>query len=71
MWCEDSPMYTVVNSDLFQTLEDDIAYSDQLRRVTVCGNFNGWVSNKLYYIDQDVFNESLDDIHSMSRMSLY
>ena len=53
-------MYNVINCDLFQTLEEDIAYFDQFGRVIVCGDFNGRVSNKLDYIEQDVINESLD-----------
>ena len=62
---------TVVNCDLFQTLEDDIVYFDRLGRVTVCGDFNGRVSNKLDYIDQDVINESLDNAQYVPDVGLY
>ena len=60
MYGEDSPAFNIVQCDLFQTLQNDICDFDQLGVVMILGDFNGRVANKLDYIEQDKYVQTID-----------
>ena len=63
MWCEDSPAYNVINTGLFQLLQEDIDFFEEEGVVFVDGDYNARVGNgsKKDYIVCDTHIDSVDD----------
>ena len=59
-WGEESPIFNIVQCDFFQTLQNDICDFDQLGVVMIIGDFNGRIANKLDYIEQDRYVQTID-----------
>lgn len=62
MWYEDSPAYNIVNTDLFQLLQDDIDYFEPEGAVFIVGDYNARVGNgdKKDYIVCDTVISGID-----------
>ena len=60
MWGEESPIFNIVQCHLFQTLQNDICDFDQLGVVMIIGDFNDRIANKLDYIEQDRYVQTID-----------
>jgi len=50
IWVENSPMYNLVNADLFDLLESDIHHFQALGKVVLCGDWNARVGSRPDYI---------------------
>ncbi|MES9885080.1 MAG: endonuclease/exonuclease/phosphatase family protein, partial [Sedimenticola sp.] len=62
IWGDDSPANRYVDADLFQLLQDDINYFQELGRIFVTGDFNGRVGHRLDYIAHDALNSATDNV---------
>lgn len=61
IWCEDSPVYNVVNVDLFDILQNDINDFADLGSVYIAGDWNSRVGDKHDFILNDTHSMELDD----------
>ena len=61
LWGKNSTSYNVHNVDLFQILQDDVNYFNNLGYVFVCGDFNSRVGSRLDLIEQDIYSDSIDN----------
>ena len=59
MWGENSPISRISDVDLFQTLQNDIYFYENIGTVIIAGDFNGRVSSKLDYVVHD------DNVHGI------
>ena len=60
IWGEDSPAYNTVDVDLFETLENDISFFQEIGDVFFTGDFNSRVGNKSDFIVCDTLNPRTD-----------
>lgn len=60
LWGEDSPAYNIIDIDLFESLENDIAYFQELGNVFVTGDLNSRVGNNSDFIVCDNYNMYTD-----------
>ena len=60
LWCEESPMYNLVNVDLFDALEGDLMLYDAIGSVFITGDFNSRVGERIDYIPFDYVNTYID-----------
>ena len=60
IWGEDSPAYNTVDVDLFETLENDISFFQEIGDVFLTGDFNSRVGYKSDFIVCDTLNSSTD-----------
>ena len=60
IWGQDSPAYNTVDVDLFETLENDISFFQEIGDVFFTGDFNSRVGNKSDFIVCDTLNPSTD-----------
>ena len=58
IWGEDSPAYNTVDVDLFETLENDISFFQEIGDVFLTGDFNSRVGYKSDFIVCDTLNSS-------------
>ena len=60
---ENSPISQITGVNLFQTLQDDICYFEKLGTVISAGDFIGFVSNEIDFIQYDANVRNIDSFY--------